>query len=173
MSSWPMTTMGQLHQKNPPASELPTTNRPQLPVDGERYEAGEQADRARCGDGGAGPGQYRADREADQERHPPEAEQHAGQRQQAGEQDGDVNPHGFKLQVLMPGADCASLPLSIGLSSPSHQGSTRFVYQLEAGFSLCPPGYTPWDVCVPQSTTILQLGPWGGGKAPAAGRVLA
>ena len=35
MISCPMTTMGQLHQKKPPASEMPRMKRVKMPVDGE------------------------------------------------------------------------------------------------------------------------------------------
>jgi len=35
MISWPMTTMGQLHQKKGPASAIPRMKRVKMPVDGE------------------------------------------------------------------------------------------------------------------------------------------
>ena len=38
MMSWPMTTMGQLQKKKPPAREMPRMNSVKMPVDGEMYE---------------------------------------------------------------------------------------------------------------------------------------
>src|SRR5207245_4662482 len=95
-----------------------------------------------------------AERGADEEGRPPRAEQDAEQGDDHAGEHEDRDPHGRKLQVFVPTAGAAISALSIGSSSPLHQVSTRLVYQAEAGFSLCPPGYTPWNEWVPQSTTI-------------------
>jgi hypothetical protein len=44
------------------------------------------------------------------------------------------------FHIVEPAADEASSEVNMGAYRPLHQVSTRFVYQLEAGFSLCPPG---------------------------------
>ena len=58
----------------------------------------------------------------------------------------------------------------MGRYFPSHHSGTRLVYQGEAGFSDCPPGYTPRAETPPAPSVaiIRQLGPVDALSPPSA-----
>ena len=107
---------------------------------GQREGPREQADRSSGRHGKTGARLDEADGETGDERRPPHTNQHSGDRDDGRQDHSGQRLHGCRLHVFAPTAFAAASAVSIAAYLPSNQALTRSSYQVEAGFSLWPPG---------------------------------